>query len=304
MKRLAVIVLTIVMCLSASFCSYAIPQMRLYAAPQAGQSIPVPGKVVTRSDHITQQQFEQILSTLRAMKDNFADGNYDFCHTGVQCTSEAEAKALIQGFKELFLTDNRFILYYNDRGYNRIYVNPKTDDQGRYSYWLCGNGGPCGIYAVWKPDADANEMLRQHDAAKCVIDSLLADAPADLYEKIKYYNDVLAARITYDLDGYYSGSAKHSPYHGLVEGSSVCTGYAESFFNLCYYSGIPCAVSDCVSEYSVNGLSDHKISMVNVDGCWKEVDVTWNDSANGVRYDYFMVELDDTWQHHINGIEK
>lgn len=295
--------LVMVMCLTMPVCSYAIPQAMSYPASSGGQKISTPGQVVTRSDQIKVQQFEQILTTLRNMKDNIAKGNYDFCYTGITCNSCEEAKKLINGFKELFLSDNEFILYYNDRGWRRMYVEQGRNHNGKYTYWLCGEGGgTCGLYAVWKPDANSTELLHQHDEAKKVIDSLVSSAPKDLYEKVKYYNDVLAERVAYDMTGYQAGEAKRSPYDALVEGRSVCTGYAETFFNLCYYSGISCAVSDCVSQYSENGVPDHKVSLVNLDGRWKEVDVTWNDAENNVRYDYFMVDLDDTWQQHINGV--
>ena len=282
--------------------SYAIPKIMAFTAPPGSQNIPTPGKTVTRNDQISQQQFDQILSTLRQIKDRIGQGNYDFCDTGIRCGSADEAKALINGFKELFLSDNDFILYYNERRWGNIHVEPNRNSNGRYTYWLSGEGkGTKGIYAVWKPDVNSNELLRQHDEAKKVIDTLIAAAPADAYEKVKYFNDILSERITYDMSGYETGNSKHSPYNGLVEGTCVCTGYAESFFNLCYYSGISCAVSDCISVYSANGVPDHKVSMVNLDGRWKEVDVTWNDTDRGVNYDYFMVDLDDTWQQHITG---
>lgn len=302
MKKKVTLALATVMCLAISICSYAVPQTTSYFTSQGTHEIPAPGKVVTRSDQINTQQFEQILSTLRKMKNNIAGGNYDFCNTGVTCHSYEEAKNLINGFKELFLADNDFILYYNERGWKRMYVEPNRNSNGKYTYWLCGEGGGTpGIYVVWKPDANASELLRQHDEAKKVIESLVANAPEDKYEKVKYYNDALSARITYDMDGYQTGNTKTSPYDGLVEGSCVCTGYAEAFFNLCFYSGISSAVSDCVSQYSANGDSDHKISMVNLDGRWKEVDVTWNDAGKEINYDYFMVDLNDAWQQHING---
>lgn len=302
-KKMVTTVLTAAALVSSTFRSLAVPRpVEFLASPTPDTEIPLPGTTVTRADQINLPQFDQILSTLRQIKDNISGGNYDFFNTGVQCNSAEEAKTLIQGFKDLFLSDNDFILYYNERGWKRIYIEPQKNENGRYVYWLSGEGkGTRGIYAVWKPDVNSNELLRQHDETKKVIDSLVASAPADTYEKVKYYNDVLSERITYDMNGYLSGNAKHSPYNGLVEGTCVCTGYSEAFFNLCYYSGIPCAVSDCVSGYSTNGVPDHKISMVNLDGRWKEVDVTWNDANDQLNYDYFMVDMDDGWQNHING---
>lgn len=303
MKRLLTIMLAVVMCFMTSVCSYSMPQVMSYSAPAGERAIPTPGRLVTRNDHITIQQSEQILATLRKIKDNTARGNYDFYYTGVTCSSAEEAEKVIRAFNELFLSHDDYILYNNERGWRRMYVEPRRNNNGKYTFWMYGEReGTRGIYVVWKPEANANELLRQHDETKKVIDSLIAEAPKDLYDKVKYYNDRVAERITYDMEGYQTGNTKRNPYNGLIEGKSVCTGYAESFFSLCYYSGISCAVADCVSKYSINGEPDHKISMVNLDGRWKDVDVTWNDTDNGIKYDYFMVDLDDAWQNHINGI--
>ena len=251
----------------------------------------------SRTDHMREEQFEQILETLRDMKDNVEEGDYYFRNTGVRCASKKEAGEVIRCFEELFLADDEFILYYNEKGYGSIYVEANKNHKGGYTYWLCGEGGSVrGIYAVWKPHADAEELLRQHDEASLVVDALLQQAPQSVMERIKYFNDILAERITYDMDGYQAGHAKHSPYYGLVEGTCVCTGYAEAFFALCYHCEIPCASAGYASIYSADGTPDHKTSMVNLDGWWSEVDVTWNDTDPGVRYTYFMRDLNEGWQ--------
>ena len=199
MKKLVAVMMIMLMCFFVPVHSYAVPMPMIPVAPPTVEiTVPNPGVAATRGDQISQQQFDQILSTLRQMKDYASNGNYDFCNTGVQCQSAEEAEALIRGFKELFLADNNFILYYNERCWKRLYMEPKKNSNGKYTYWMCGEGcGKKGIYAVWKPDVDANDMLRQHDEAKKVIDSFIASAPQDASEKVKYYNDVLACHITY-----------------------------------------------------------------------------------------------------------
>ncbi len=276
------LLLVIIMMMLASFPSYA-------SSPRVSG--------VSRTDYMTEEQFEKILGTLRQMKDNISRGNYNFKSTGVCCASKEEADKMISCFKELFLADDEFIMYYNEKGFQTIYVERQKNAKGRYTYWLCGNGGKYReMYVVWKPHANADELLRQHDEAKKVIDTLIQQAPQTDLEKVKYYNDVIAERISYDFEGYQTGQVKYSPYYGLVEGKGVCTGYAESFFNLCYYSKIPCSAVGYATVYSVNGIPDHKTTMVNLDGRWKEVDVTWNDTDPGVQHTYFMRDLDEGWQ--------
>ena len=256
---------------------------------------------VNRNDQITTEQFDQILNTLRDIKDNNEHGDYDFYDTGLRCDSREEAEALMSGFEELFLADDHYILEYNYLGCTEMYVKPERNSNGGYTFTYSGRGGnKHAILAVWYPDADENELLRQHDEASQVVCELIGTAPENPYDQVKYYNDVLSERISYDWDGYNAGNGKHSPYYGLVEGTCVCSGYAEAFYNLCYYSGINCAVSSCVTSSSTDGTANHKIAMVNLDGRWKEVDVTWNDMDPGIRYDYFMVDMNEKWQQHIN----
>lgn len=256
---------------------------------------------INRYDAINEDEFNQILGTLRQMKDNIPSGDYYFRDTGVSCETWQEAEALMKCFNELFLADNEFILFYNEYGYSNLYVEPYRDSDGTTYYRYDFNGGPVKhIMAVWQPDADANELIRQHDEAQMVVNRIVSEAPEDFYQKVKYYNDTLSNIITYDWEGHNQGKGKHSPYYGLVEGTCVCSGYAEAFFALCYYSGIPSAVSNCSSGLSGEGVSDHKIAMVKDGERWKEVDVTWNDLDPGISYDYFMRDMNDEWQELIN----
>ena len=256
---------------------------------------------VNRNDQISIEQFEQILNTLWEIKDNNAYGDYNFYDTGLRCDSIEEAEALMSGFEELFLADDHYILEYNYLGCSEMYVNPQKNSNDSYTFTYSGSGGnKHAILVVWYPDANEDELLRQHSEASVVVKELVRSAPDNPSEKVKFFNDVLAERITYDWEGYNSRNGKHSPYYGLVEGTCVCSGYAEAFYNLCYYSGIKSAVSSCITSASTDGTADHKISMVNLDGRWKKIDVTWNDMDPGIRYDYFMQDMSEDWQQHIN----
>ena len=96
------------------------------------------------------------------------------------------------------------------------------------------------------------------------------------YEKEKYVHDALAAAVSYDL----TAEMNQSAYSALVNGRSVCAGYARAYQYLLQQLGIPC--------YYCTGYSggDHAWNIVKLDDGYYNVDVTWDD-ANTIRYDYF-----------------
>ena len=96
------------------------------------------------------------------------------------------------------------------------------------------------------------------------------------YEKEKYVHDALRILTEYDADAKNSQSA----YSALVDGESVCAGYARAFQYLMQKQGIPC--------YYCTGYSgeDHAWNIVKLDGVYRNVDVTWDDT-DPATYNYF-----------------
>lgn len=95
-------------------------------------------------------------------------------------------------------------------------------------------------------------------------------------EKEKYVHDALMERVTYDA----SADKGQSAYSALVDGESVCAGYARAFQYLCMELGLPC--------YYCTGYSggNHAWNIIRVDGLYYNVDVTWDDTEPST-YDYF-----------------
>ena len=287
MKKLMRTILTMALLISMTFSSYA----GYYSISGVG-----------KYDQITVEQYEQIIEALRIAANSNDNGKKYYVDTGIRCESREEAEALMHCFRYLFLADDEFSLVYKWKGKTNYYSAPYDQYESGWAIWSTdsGEGNRQEILAGWNPLIDANELLRKHDEAKTVIDTIISSAPNTPYEKVKHFNDTLAKMVTYDWEGYNNGNAKYSPYYGLVEGTCVCSGYADAFFNLCYYGGINGAVSSCVTSASTDGTADHRINMVNLDGRWKKVDVTWNDKDPGVEYTYFMKDMNDEWQNHIN----
>lgn len=96
------------------------------------------------------------------------------------------------------------------------------------------------------------------------------------FEKEIRLHDILIEKIEY-----VKGADKNqSAYSALVEGKSVCAGYARAYQYLMQRLGIPC--------YYCTGYAgqDHAWNIVWLDDGFYNVDVTWDDTEGG-EYDYF-----------------
>jgi len=119
---------------------------------------------------------------------------------------------------------------------------------------------------------------------------ILSDAqklPTD-YEKERYVHDTLIDWISYDL----GAEMNQSAYSALVNGQTVCAGYARAFQYLLMQLGIPC--------YYCTGFAgeSHAWNIVSLEDGYYNVDTTWDDTGNGT-YDYFNKTDADYSEHHI-----
>ncbi|MCM1136305.1 MAG: hypothetical protein NC400_12115 [Clostridium sp.] len=111
-------------------------------------------------------------------------------------------------------------------------------------------------------------------------ESIIAGALAggSNYEKEKLAHDLLIDRISYDL----GAEMNQSAYSALVNGRTVCAGYARAFQYVLQQMGIPC--------YYCTGYAgeNHAWNIVRLeDGCYN-VDTTWDDDETGRgNYEYF-----------------
>lgn len=108
------------------------------------------------------------------------------------------------------------------------------------------------------------------------------------YEKERRLHDILIDKIEYE-----KGADKNqSAYSALVEGKSVCAGYARAYQYLMQRLGIPC--------YYCTGYAgtDHAWNIVALDDGYYNVDLTWDDTPGG-EYDYFNRTDDDYADTHV-----
>ncbi len=108
------------------------------------------------------------------------------------------------------------------------------------------------------------------------------------YEKELRTHDYLIDKIEYDK----GAAMNQSAYSALVEGKSVCAGYARAFQYLMQRMGIPC--------YYCTGFAgeDHAWNIVALEDGYYNVDVTWDDTPGG-EHDYFNKSDQDFESTHV-----
>lgn len=120
---------------------------------------------------------------------------------------------------------------------------------------------------------EASRALFQENA-----DGILSQAAAlgSDYEKEKLIHNILIDRITYNL----GAEMNQSAYSALVNGQTVCAGYARAFQYLLQQMGIPC--------YYCTGYAgeNHAWNIIRLEDGFYNVDTTWDD-VDGGNYDYF-----------------
>lgn len=131
-------------------------------------------------------------------------------------------------------------------------------------------------------DLKFNRTAQDLDTAKALFEEnagqILSGAQnlANDYEKEKFVHDALIERISYQM----SAEMNQSAYSALVNGQTVCAGYARAFQYLMQQLGVPC--------YYCTGYAgeNHAWNIIRLDDGYYNVDTTWDDTGDGT-YDYF-----------------
>lgn len=120
-----------------------------------------------------------------------------------------------------------------------------------------------------------------------------AELLSDDYSRVKYIHDTVIRNCSYFENVNDESQFAYSAAGPLVYKRGVCEGYAKAFCYLVQSVGIPCF---CVSGTAVNskGQTDnHMWNVVQINGNWYNVDVTWDDpvaepGSGALSYDYFL----------------
>lgn len=142
-------------------------------------------------------------------------------------------------------------------------------------------------------NADRQKIVQRQKEVNVQIESIINRIDADWsdYRKEKFIHDYVAENMTYDNDAAeepYISDGVLKPafdiYGAFINKTGVCEAYSKMFQVLCYSVGI--------NANQVTGVG-HMWNVVQLDGEWYQVDVTWDDSGvsspmhSGIRYNYF-----------------
>ena len=162
-----------------------------------------------------------------------------------------------------------------------------------YGYEASMSGGKAEIdfkFTYWESLSETKEVQKRVSQA---LRKILTPGMND-YQKVKAIHDWIVTNLSYD-----TSLAAHSAYDGLVNGETVCQGYALLTYEMMKQAGIPVRIV----EGSSRGIA-HTWNLVQLGGKWYHLDSTWNDPvpnvAGRVSYDYYnltdaQMRADHSW---------
>ncbi len=126
-----------------------------------------------------------------------------------------------------------------------------------------------------------NDKLRMQRELSAAVNEIKKKVTAtDPYEIELQIHDILCEKISYN-NAQKPPPLAYTAYGALVNGDAVCEGYTRAMQLLLYEFGIN---STPVTGYA---RGPHMWNLVELDGRWYHLDVTWNDSDLGYRHEYF-----------------
>lgn len=126
------------------------------------------------------------------------------------------------------------------------------------------------------------------NAVKRALEEIIEPGMND-HEKTKAVHDWIVANVEYD-----QSLKRYTAYNAVSSGYAVCQGYSLLGYKMLKEAGIPVLIADG----SVN-TGEHAWNMVQLDGSWYHLDLTWDDpirsgeddggaGRSAIRYSYYL----------------
>jgi len=208
--------------------------------------------------------------------DNLTDIQLECADTIVQGMKDYEDEIDISQYRLDINQVQQVFFYVSLTDLDLFHVNMSV-----YSY----NDAPSGIitsvspgYLIDEDDYDSAERELE-SAVNAIVSGV--DEDWSVIEKALYVHDYIASHCTYAYDDDYDGK---TIYNALVEGEAVCVGYSFAYKYIMDRLGVDCI---CVCN------DEHMWNMIEYDGNWYHVDVTWDDPSpdyeNQANHNFFMI---------------
>lgn len=120
------------------------------------------------------------------------------------------------------------------------------------------------------------EQEKKLDAAvEDVLSDLNIDEEADDYEKVSAVYDYICNHVTYDYDHLYNDDYKlqFTAYAALINGTSVCQGYANLFYRMAKELGLSTRI---IRGWQTSTGGGHAWNIVKLDDMYYNLDATWD----------------------------
>ena len=126
----------------------------------------------------------------------------------------------------------------------------------------------------------------------------------DTTDKIKLIHDYLVDNVEYDSN---NGRNVYNIYGTLIDGKSVCEGYARSVKYILDDLDIPCIIACGIGRNRNGSTESHAWNYIHLNDAWYALDATWDDPIiinNGTltdeyRYAYFLKGSNVFFQNHF-----
>lgn len=134
---------------------------------------------------------------------------------------------------------------------------------------------------------------------------IIESATGNTIDKLRIIHDYLVDNTEYDAN---DGAMVYNIYGTLVNGKSVCEGYARAFKYILDDLEIPCIIACGIGRNRSGQTESHAWNYVQLDGKWYAIDATWDDpvitGGNGIltddiRYEYFLKGSDSFFKDHF-----
>ena len=134
-------------------------------------------------------------------------------------------------------------------------------------------------------------------AARDMADACAAASPLDTARNI---HDALCDGVVYETR---EGTTENDTAVGaLLNGLADCDGYSDAFRLVGTLAGLNVRMQHGnginTGFYGFLDAATHMWNLVELDGTWRMVDVTWDDAGDGIRYSWFNLGLDRAARSH------
>ncbi|WP_239616308.1 transglutaminase domain-containing protein [Cohnella mopanensis] len=146
-------------------------------------------------------------------------------------------------------------------------------------------------FTYWETLAQTNEVKQR---VTRTLKRILTPEMND-FQKQKAIHDWIVTNLSYD-----TRLVSYSAYDGIVNGETVCQGYALLTYEMMRQAGIPVKIVEGTSR----GIA-HTWNLVQLGGKWYHLDTTWDDpvpdEAGRIVYNYYnltdsQIKIDHKWK--------